>query len=248
MAKNDFSRVRPATTAGTAPSRQSDTDASWWSTLSPGRRRVYVVAGLGVMVIVIAVVAKLIAGAGTDQRTASAPPSFGAVHGPAVFSHGIPSGYTHDRGGAATAATDFVQVLSRVKPGQVDALQSALIGPSPSPALTAQLEAARKPQTGTERSDVLNAIPATVSVHSLTSQVAQVSVWTMTSDNFVLNAAGETSLQLLWSTTDLKLVWAQGDWKVVDYRYRTGPDPSDASAPTSGGPGVEPGYFSFFVN
>jgi|GEM_PF-1930578 len=251
MAKDDFSKIRPGRSEAPPPSQHSVAESdgnSHRGGASLVRRRL---SWLGLVVVVVAAVVvavALISGSGGGSHSTSSAPPFGTAHGPTRFEGGIPSGYTHDRGGAATAAVNFVQALSRVTPGQVDQLAKSFLGANPSASLTAQLANARKPQTGTEKSDVLNAIPATVTVRSLTEQSAQVSVWTMAADDLVLNATGQKSMQLIWSTTDLTLVWQSGDWRAVDMNYHTGPDPSDASAPTTDAPGVETGYFSFFVN
>ncbi|SUD49580.1 Uncharacterised protein [Nocardia otitidiscaviarum] len=249
----DFSKVRagdkPAATSRSSTTATASGSgrgiASVWADASPSRRRLYVLLAAVLVLVVVLVMAKVIGGGGEDDVATA--PSFGTVHGPTHFDNGIPSGYTRDRGGAATAAVNLVQSLARVKPGQVDTLQSALIGRDPSSTLKVQLERAKDPSPSAQH-DVLNTVPATVTVQSLTEDVAEISVWTLTADQFVLNAAGQKSLQVIWSTTDLKMVWQDGDWKAIDLRFRTGPEPGEAAAPSNSGQPIETGYYSFFVN
>lgn len=240
MAK-DFSSVtpRPAAAAGpaSAPHPASREPVA-------GRRRVvaYGVGGALVVALLALVVALFVRSGGEDAGAAPAAP-----HGPTAFVDGVPSGYTRDKGGAATAAVNFLQADDKAMAGLLDiaAVENALVSQNPSPKLTEVIDSARGRE---EKGDTFTTLPATVTVRTLSADEADVSVWALGSGSLVANAAGDKSTVATWGTADLHLVWEDGDWKVADYAFRVGPQPGQQSASATDPAQVESGYYSFFVN
>ncbi|MBF6388140.1 hypothetical protein IU444_28850 [Nocardia farcinica] len=244
MAK-DFSKVaRTSQAAPTSPGsvtsmRGQDAGKGGW--LAPPK--LYYVIAAAVVVVIVAVLA--FAGGGEEADTAG--PKAETVHGPSTFADGLPSGYTRDKGGAATAAVNVIQAISRANRGQadIDQVKARLIAASPSDALT-KVIADAKGRPATE--DLFNTVPATVTVGTVTDQEAEVAVWTVTAGQSVINAAGQKAVSTVWSTTTVGLVWENGDWKARDWRFQVGPEPSEVSAPSHDTKAIESGYYSFFIN
>lgn len=235
----DFSKI--SRTGGSPPPQRTNQLSRMFT-----RRNVAI--GAIVLALVLGAVA-LLKGGGDDGGD-SAPASeqkIGTVHGPARFTDGIPSGYTHDQGGATTAAVNIVQALAQASPEQAEAVRSALVAANPSPALVAELDLVANPSP-TSSLNVLNAIPATATVLEYVDNTARVSVWTLSAGRSTLNAAGQQATQTFWSTSVVTLVWEGEDWRASDVTFSVGPSPQDADAPSYDGPGLATGYYSFFVN
>ncbi|NKR30198.1 hypothetical protein GS538_09100 [Rhodococcus hoagii] len=248
MAK-DFSSVTPqsATSANTAAATASRPPASAEPPASSGadnRRKkfVYGIGALAAILIVIMVVGLIARGGGDDNSNAPQTP-----HGPSKIVDGVPSGYTRDKGGAATAAVNFLQAHNMAQSGRLDValVEKTMVAQNPTQTLTKMIDDARGRQvTG----DIFTTLPATVTVRSLTQDEANVSIWALGSGSFMTNAAGDKSTVATWSTTDLHLVWADGDWKVQDQSFRVGPQPGQQNTSAADPAQVETGYYSFFIN
>ncbi|MFF5037521.1 hypothetical protein [Nocardia salmonicida] len=250
MAKN-FSKVtrgaaatnaaQPATGGRTPAAAGTDTgSAKKGSWTSPPRLYIIIAAA-----IVVTVVAALGFSGGSDSSDTATKVE--TVHGPTSFQDGIPSGYTRDKGGAATAAVNVIQAISKANRGkaEIGQVQARLVAANPSQALTKALADAKgRPATD----DVFNTVPATVTVGSITEQEAEVAVWTVTAGQSAINAAGQKAMSTVWATTTVALVWENGDWKARDWRFKVGPEPSEVSDPTQAAKDIESGYYSFFIN
>ena len=248
MAKN-FSSVTPQSLSGKTTPTTAPTNGKVASEpASTGRgsgRRKQLVYGLGAVILVALVVLMvgLLTRGGDDEQggTPQAP------HGPSQIVDGVPSGYTRDKGGAATAAVNFLQADDKAMAGQLNIanVEKALVAENPSPKLVSILDSARDRQvTG----DTFTTLPATVTVRSLSADAADVSVWALGSGSLNSNAAGDKASVATWGTADLHLVWADGDWKVQDYAFRVGPQPGQETTSASDSSQIESGYYSFFVN
>ncbi|MGX1763020.1 hypothetical protein ACWIG5_40065, partial [Streptomyces lydicus] len=173
-----------------------------------------------------------------------------AGHGPTTVTAGVPTGYTRDRAGAATAAVNTVQALTQAGQGRVTAtaVRSALAAVNPGPGLTKSMDIA----SGREHdSNVLNVLPAAVTVESLNPDTAQVAVWTVAVSRYSIAPGDLVSVMTLWSSTTVSLVWERGDWKAKDLATRSGPTPDQVVAPGSGSPLTLPlhgGYYTFYVD
>lgn len=248
MAKN-FSSVTPqsvsgnttpakAPPAGLAPAQASSSAGS-----SSRRRKLLVYAlGAAMVVALVVLVFGLLTRGGDDRGGAPQAP-----HGPGQIVDGVPSGYTRDKGGAATAAVNFMQASDAAWHGRVDItnVQKSLVAQNPTPALVAALDDAKDRQN---IGDVSATLPATVTVRTISPEAADVSVWTLSAGSSSLNQAGDTSTVAMWSTTDLHLVWEDADWKVQDQAFRVGPRPGEVTQTAADPSQIESGYYSFFVN
>ncbi|WP_405161524.1 hypothetical protein OG203_35105 [Nocardia sp. NBC_01499] len=173
-----------------------------------------------------------------------------AGHGPTTVTAGVPTGYTRDRAGAATAAVNIVQALTQAGQGRVSAtaVRSALAASDPGPGLTKSMDIA----SGREHdSNVLNVLPAAVTVESLNPDTAQVAVWTVAVSRDSITPRDPVSVMTLWSSTTVSVVWEHGDWKAKDLATRSGPTPDEVVAPGPGSPLTLPlqgGYYTFYVD
>ncbi|QIS09841.1 hypothetical protein [Nocardia arthritidis] len=173
-----------------------------------------------------------------------------AGHGPTNVTGGVPTGYTRDRAGAATAAVNIVQALTQAGQGRVtaSAVRSALAASNPGPGLTKSLDIA---SGGEHDSNVLNVLPAAVTVKSVNADTAQVAVWTVAVSRDSIAPGDPVSVMTLWSSTTVSLVWEHGDWKAKDLVTHNGPTPDQVVAPGSGSPLTRPlqgGYYTFYVD
>lgn len=251
MAKN-FSKVRTDRPADSASNRATGSTSrptgagSAGGGLLDGNRRWYLLGAIAAVLIIVLIIG-MISGGGTDTDGAKAQ----TVHGPTSFADGIPSGYTHDKGGAATAAVNIVQALGKADVGKADVtkIRERMIAAQPSETLVKVLDdTKRRGASASTNADLFNSVPATVTVRSLTDTTAEVSVWTIGAGWSAINATGQKAATAIWSTTDVQLVWEDNDWKVRDWKFRTGPEPEDLTAPTNNAPNIETGYYSFFIN
>lgn len=184
------------------------------------------------------------------STTEAAAANLGAPHGPnKMVNKVIPAGYSHDRSGAATAATNFVQALSNTYQGRIkaDDLRAAVLAANPSEALNKALgTAAGRPQT----KDVFSQVPAAAAVQSYTENEAKIAIWAagVTQSR---PTPGEVTVQVPWSTTTITVTWQDDDWKVSDYKFEAGPEPGQVSSVNGGSPlagELVAGYYSFYVN
>ncbi len=243
MSTKGFGGLSPDT--ATTPSTQPATAAT------PGTgstRRIngrWLLSAVAAVVIFVVVALSLHACGHSGTRT-----EVRAAHGPTRITAGVPSGYSHDRAGAATAAVNIVQALTQAGQGRISAgaARSALVASTPGPGLARSLDiAAGRGQD----SNVLNVLPAAVSVESLSGGSAQVDVWTVAVSRGSITPGDPVSVMTLWSSTSVSLTWEHGDWKAKDLTTHTGPTPDEVVAPGSGSPlthSLLGGYYTFYVD
>ncbi|MEV6558289.1 hypothetical protein AB0M22_21430 [Nocardia sp. NPDC051756] len=172
------------------------------------------------------------------------------AHGPTGVRDGVPVGYARDREGAATAAVNTVQALTQAGQGRItmDAVGAALLARDPGPHLRGSMQIGRDRPTGP---DVVNLVPAAVSVTVFNSSSAQVMVWTVAVSRSAITEGAPASVVTAWATHTVELVWERGDWKAKDAIGRVGPSPDEVVAPGPGSPLTQPlqsGYYTVYVN
>ncbi|WP_405166472.1 hypothetical protein OG203_16095 [Nocardia sp. NBC_01499] len=172
------------------------------------------------------------------------------AHGPTSVREGVPVGYAHDREGAATAAVNTMQALTQAGQGRIamDAVETALLARDPGPHLRDSMRIGRDRPAG---SDVVNVVPAAVSVTAFTSSSARVMVWTMAVSRSAITEGAPVSVVTAWATHTVELVWERGDWKAKDAIGRVGPSPDEVVAPGADSPLSQPlqsGYYTVYVN
>ncbi|WP_405132969.1 hypothetical protein [Nocardia sp. NBC_01388] len=172
------------------------------------------------------------------------------AHGPTATAGGVPVGYAHDRAGAETAAVNTVQALTQAGQGRIpmSTVEHVLIARDPGPGLRRSLEIGANRAPGT---DVVNLVPAAVSMVEFSSSAARVSVWTVAVSRSSISDGDPASVITAWATHSVSLVWEGGDWKVKELNSQTGPTPEQSVAPGAQSPlsgALESGYYSFYVN
>ncbi|WP_405165607.1 hypothetical protein OG203_11205 [Nocardia sp. NBC_01499] len=172
------------------------------------------------------------------------------AHGPTGVRDGVPVGYARDREGAATAAVNTVQALNQAGQGRItmDAVQAALLARDPGPHLRDSIQIGRDRAPGP---DVVNLVPAAVSVAALAPSSARVVVWTVAVSRSAITEGAPVSVVTAWATHTVELVWERGDWKAKDTTGRVGPSPDEVVAPGTESPLSQPlqsGYYTVYVN
>ncbi|WP_216895603.1 hypothetical protein [Nocardia alni] len=162
----------------------------------------------------------------------------------------MPVGYTHDPAGAATAAVNVLQALTQAGQGRarMDAVVAGLVARDPSPGLRASIGVGRD---RAESRDVVNIVPAAVSVASYSPLSARVSVWTMAISRGAISDGAPVSVITAWATHTVDVVWEDSDWKAKDTTGQVGPTPDQVVTPDADSPLAQPiqsGYYSFYVN
>ncbi|RJO67956.1 hypothetical protein D5S18_34205 [Nocardia panacis] len=185
--------------------------------------------------------------AGTNGPDAGAGTTVRAAHGPTGIRDGVPTGYAHDREGAATAAVNIVQALTQAGQGRIrmDAVAATLLTRTPGPQLRNSMQIGSGRATGPV---VVNLVPAAVSIGEYAGTSARVSVWAMTVSRGAIADSDRISLITAWSTQTLDLVWEDNDWKANEVSGRAGPTPEKSvTTPKTSAP-FQSGYFSFYIN
>ncbi|MBF6331462.1 hypothetical protein [Nocardia transvalensis] len=185
-----------------------------------------------------------------QRRNKGADITIRAAHGPTASVAGVPIGYTHDQPGAATAGVNTIQALTQARQGRVrmEAVVAALIARDPGPGLRKSIQIGRDRSEGR---DVVNSVPAAVSVTSYSPSAARVSVWTMVISCGAITDKAAPSVITAWSTHNIDLVWEAGDWKAKETTGHVGPAPDQTVSPAADSPlaqPVQPGYYSFYIN
>jgi hypothetical protein len=186
----------------------------------------------------------------SGSAATSTPPSatggsggVGAPHGPSTVTQGVPSGYTHDQAGAATAAVNAVQLVGNLAHGQADPATAGKTWPASSAEAAARTALSSGPDGNT--GDQTTKVPVSTRVTAYSDGSATVEVWVV--------AVGSTSgvganTSAGWSTHTVGLVWQSGDWKVASLKAVTGPQPgSDAAASSTTTP-LTNGLYSYYIN
>ncbi|MFE3105335.1 hypothetical protein [Nocardia tengchongensis] len=252
MAAKGFGDLSPDT-ATTTPDSGQQPGATGVPTAragSAGRpRRLWLVAA-GLVVAMVAVLAARCGHEGTGDSGSTPQWPVRAAHGPTRVVDNVPAGYSRDQQGAASAAVNAVQALTQAGQGRVDMRKvvAVLVAAHPGPELSKSIDISRD---RARDEDVLNVLPAAVSVTSVTDAAAQVSVWTMGVSRAAIAPGDPVSVTTVWSTHTVSLVWENDDWKVSEKTGRVGPAPDEVVAPNSGSPLTKPllgGYYSFYVD
>ncbi len=184
-------------------------------------------------------------GPGGDAPTSSAG-GLGAPHGPKVIRNGVPSGYTQDQAGAANAAVNAVQVQTAVAHGNADGAETASTWIAA--AADAHARAALSAATGAPGDDQTSKTPVSTRVTSFTGSAATVEVWIVAVGSSAGIGGGVTTSQN-WSTQTYALTWEKGDWKVVSFRTKNGPQPGDGQSSTGASvPPLTNGLYTVFIN
>ncbi|WP_068165701.1 hypothetical protein [Rhodococcus phenolicus] len=246
----DFSSIKPgsqqsaaARPAVTPPSSTAE-PGSWKAAFDriPNWKK-YGFVGLFVLTLVVLLVAATVGGGG---KTNSATVRTG--HGPNEITSGIPHGYNRTQAGAQTAASNFVQAANQVSLGRITAedVKSVLVGSDATDALVAVIDDSASQSDDT----VMNVLPALINVTDYSDDRAVVSVWAVSASQNDLSGTGKVSVITLWATTTVTLQWEDGDWKAVDWSFRSGPEPSEVSFPEGDSTLAEfgaNGLYTFFV-
>ncbi|WP_068270042.1 hypothetical protein [Aldersonia kunmingensis] len=187
-----------------------------------------------------------------EQGGIGAPSAIRTAHGPTGIVEGVPTGYSRDPDGAATAAVNTVQALDEAFSGRIsmDTVMRSRVSSAASTGALKLVEDGRHPVPGP---GTLTIAPAAVTVTSFSEDAAKVSIWEMSTAQYSITPTDPKAVRVAWSTDEVSLVWEDGDWKLQDKIFRTGPDPSDpaVTAPPTGSALANPvqqGYYSFYVN
>lgn len=215
-----------------------------------------------VVAVIVAVVLILTIGGGKDSDAADqGSVSVGAPHGPTSVTSGVPTGYTHDMDGAASAAVNYMQLVGNAQTGRVDVAKVRELAtvPNPEANLGKVLETAsdrRQSQANTGTT-----VPVSVAVGSTSADEAVVTIWA-TSVGVFRKAmpdgkpdpnARNAQMASLWSTTRIAVRWDEGKrtWLAKDWGYKQGPEPKDVTDIPVDDPiiaGLRSGQYTLFVN
>ncbi|KOV81813.1 hypothetical protein [Nocardia sp. NRRL S-836] len=212
------------------------------------------------LVLALAVVAALVAGvlvgrytlpASGEQAQPGQTPSGNATsgagareHGPKTITKGVPSGFTRDREGAASAAMIAVQLQPAVAHGHADpeVVKTTWIAGSADQA-TRQLFSQTKASSADDRT---SKAPADFAVKDFTGDQAVVELW-VSSVGIGPGLGGRGVIRAQrWSTVTYRLVWEADTWKVAAVKTVDGPQPgTDDAAPAPERKQVA--FYSFFI-
>lgn len=168
----------------------------------------------------------------------------GAPHGPTTITQGVPSGYSHDPSGAATAAINVVQLLNNVAHGQANpaTVGRTWIASNADAAVRAALSAGAEATGG----DQTNKLPVSTRVTGYSETAATVQVWVVSVGSST-GIGGGTLTAAQWSTHTIGLNWEAGSWKVTSVSVSPGPQPGDNSTTAEPAP-IAGGLYTFYIN
>ena len=208
------------------------------------------------LAVVIALVAGVLVGryalpASSEQaqhgqtQPSESPTGAGArEHGPKTITKGVPSGFTRDREGAASAAMIAVQLLTAVAHGNADpeVVKTTWIASSADQA-TRRLFSEARASSGNDRT---SKAPADFTVKDFTGDQAVVELW-VSSVGIGPGLSGRGVIRAqAWSTVTYRLAWEADTWKVATVKTVDGPQPgTDNAAPAPERKRVA--FFSFFI-
>ncbi|MFD9701261.1 hypothetical protein [Lentzea sp. NPDC059081] len=165
-------------------------------------------------------------------------------HGPKTISKGVPSGFTRDREGAASAAMIAVQLLPAVAHGHADpeVVQSTWIASTADQATRRVFSEART----SSADDRTSKAPADFAVKDFTGDQAVVELW-VSSVGIGPSLGGRGIIRAQrWSTVTYRLVWEAATWKVATVTTVDGPQlGTDDAAPAPERKQVV--FYSFFL-
>ncbi len=246
----DFSSIKPgsqqsppATAAPTPTSSAKTAETKGWKAAFD-RLPSWFKYGLVILLVVtiLGIILAGLSGGSSESDTVR------TGHGPNAITNGVPHGYDRTEPGAQTAAANFVQAVSQIALGRVTAadLKNNLVGDGASDALVAIVE----DNVSHSEDTVMNNIPVLVNVTDYSDDRAVVSVWAVSASQSDLSGTGKVSVLTVWSTTTVTLEWEDGDWKAVDWAFRSGPEPEEVSFPEGDSTLAEfgaNGLYTFFV-
>lgn len=175
----------------------------------------------------------------------SSPAGAGArEHGPTKITKGVPSGFTRDREGAASAAVIAVQLQPAVAHGHADpeVVKTTWVASSADQA-TRQVFSQGKATTGDDRT---TKAPHDFAVKDFTGSEAVIELW-VSSVGIGPGLSGRGVIRnQTWSTVTYRLVWEADTWKVATVKTVDGPQPgTDTAAPAPARKQVA--FYSFFI-
>jgi hypothetical protein len=220
------------------------------STQPPRRSQPWLWLGLALLTLVIGLLVgryafpATTAGAPSPTSTASTNSgSFGGPHGPHTITQGVPSDYSDDQAGAATAAVNTVQLVVALAHGQADPATAARMR------LASNADAAARQALSTQpdnSGDQTSKSPASTRVTAFTPTDATVQVW-IVSVGSTTGIGGSPITAEDWSTDTIRLTWQHNDWKVVSLHTAHGPKPGDSTTAAPGAP-LQNGLYTFYIN
>ena len=167
---------------------------------------------------------------------------FGGAHGPTTITRGVPSGYTRDEAGAATAAVNAIQVQVNAAHGMADpeTVKATWIASNADEPARQALSQGRN----TDGEDRTVKLPAGRTIIEYTDDRAVVEVW-VASVGVGPGLGGKTVTAQTWSTQTITLTW-QDDWKVSSIKTKRGPEPGQdgVAAPSLPKPAA---LYTFYV-
>lgn len=168
--------------------------------------------------------------------------ALGAPHGPKTITKGVPSGYSRDKAGAATAAANAIQLQVAVAHGQADPeiTRSTWIASNADDKTRAALSEGKN----TTGDDQTNKFPAATRVLEFSDDAATVEVW-VASVGSTTGIGGGTLTAATWSTATYRLAW-EGDWKVTTFKSVSGPQPGQDSTGSTK-PLLTNGLYTFYI-
>ncbi|MDF3285033.1 hypothetical protein [Gordonia sp. N1V] len=236
-------------TSGNGTGATTTSPPPWWR-----RPMVVGLAGLLVVALVVwAIIAAVGGGSSSDSGDAGQSQAIRSAHGPTSITKGVPSGYTDDKAGAASAAANFVAAVGEARLGRIsgDAVRDQLVTPQPSDSLVKVLDVSSGRQDPQSAGSTTNSVPVVTSVTQFSKDRAQVAVWSVNASQSTISDGGRVGVSTLWSTTTVTLIWTAQDWKASDWAFQLGPDPDQAMFPAGDSPlRVEGtgGRYTFFVD
>ncbi|PNV33908.1 hypothetical protein C1708_17515 [Streptomyces sp. DH-12] len=200
---------------------------------------------VGVVVLLIAAIAFANRGGGDSDAEEGSDSPKAAATAPSgekpvsTKAAGIPTGFTHDRRGAESAAANYAVALGSADmftKTRRDAILQSIIVPARVADFEATLDKAYTPEfnknvglnedgtTPEGLTFVSRTSPVGTKVTESSSDTATVEVWC----SGLLGLAGESSTNPVtnsWFTITMQLEWTDGDWKIVTHSQKDGPTP-----------------------
>lgn len=181
----------------------------------------------------------------TQPGTSTAPASgaVGGPHGPAKIVQGVPSGYSHDQAGAATAGVNAVQLVLNIAHGQADSATASKTWTASNADEAARKVLATTPDASSDNQT--SKVPASTRVTAYSDASATVEIWVLSIGS--TSGVGGTTAAADWSTHTVRLTWENGDWKVSSLRASKGPKPGDGSPAPATTP-LTNGLYTYYIN
>ncbi len=249
--KRNYSKIDPTSVSSTSSTTDSPLTTP---TATPirSKRPLLVVGAIGLaLLILVGIIVASCSGGGSGEDDSTTTRGIGSAHGPTSIVNGIPTGYTRDKPGAATAAVNFITAVDEATAGRVSGakLKDMRVAADASPELLKVI------QSASDRREVAgwaaSSSPAMTTLQSFSNDKAVVSIWSVTAGQTKLNDEGKVGIMTVWSTTTVTLSWSGEDWKASDWQFANGPDPKNATFPAGDSAmaaKMQTGHYSFFVD